>query len=262
MHQSHRPRCYLANPTAKLKAQSRFRDFREAQELSPDCHNYSHLTYIISEVDGVFDPLKHFSFAEIRFSERITIEHRFRMQTTPIIARSAIPSLETERLCLRGHCAHDLVECAAMWADPNVTRHILEHPLSEEEAWAKLLRYVGHWVLLGFGYWVVVEKQTGDFVGEAGFADYKRTIQPSLQGMPEIGWVLATRAHGKGFATEAVRAITAWGDAHFQTSTRCIITPENTASFRVAAKCGYREILRTIYKGREVVIFERELQRS
>lgn len=147
-----------------------------------------------------------------------------------------------------------------MWADPNVTRHILERPLNEEESWARLLRYVGHWALLGFGYWVVIEKQTGDFIGEAGFADYKRMLQPLLEGVPEIGWVLAARAHGKGFATEAVRAITAWGDAHFRTSTRCIITPENAASFRVAAKCGYREILRTRYNGHEIVIFERELQ--
>jgi RimJ/RimL family protein N-acetyltransferase len=97
-----------------------------------------------------------------------------------------------------------------MWADPKVTRYILERPLTEEESWARLLRYVGHWALAGFGYWVIVEKQTGDFVGEAGFADHKRKIQPSLEGMPEIGCVLAARAHGKGFATEAVQAITDW----------------------------------------------------
>lgn len=190
----------------------------------------------------------------------ITVKTPFCKRATPMITRSDIPSLETKRLWLRGHCAHDLVECAAMWADANVTRQILERPLSEEESWARLLRYVGHWALLGFGYWAVVEKQTGKFIGEAGFADHKRMLQPLLRGMPEIGWVLASRAHGKGFATEAVQAITAWGDAHFQTPTRCIITPENAASFRVAANCGYREILRTIYNGREIVILERELE--
>jgi len=182
------------------------------------------------------------------------------MQKIPVVPFAAVPPLETNRLCLRGHGIADFEQCAAMWADPNVTRHILERPLTEEESWARLLRYVGHWALLGFGYWVIVEKQTGDFVGEAGFADYKRKIEPSLNGLPEIGWVLASRAHGKGLATEAVQAITAWGDAQFQSPTRCIITPENAASFRVAAKCGYREILRTTYNGHETVMFERELR--
>ena len=145
-----------------------------------------------------------------------------------------------------------------MWADPRVTRHILERPLTEEESWSRFLRYVGHWAALGFGYWVIFEKQTGVFVGEAGFADYKRKIQPPLKGVPEIGWVLASHAHGRGLATEAVRAITAWGDARFETATACIITPENTASFRVAAKCGYREAQRTTYHEHPTVMFFRE----
>jgi len=150
----------------------------------------------------------------------------------------------------------DFANSAAMWADPNVTRDILDRPLTEEESWTRFLRYVGHWAVLGFGYWVIIEKQTGSFVGEAGFADYKRDIQPSLKGVPEAGWVLASQAHGRGFATEAVRAITAWGDARFEV-TRCIITPGNTASLRVAAKCGYREVLRTTYHGHETVMFSR-----
>jgi RimJ/RimL family protein N-acetyltransferase len=48
---------------------------------------------------------------------------------------------------------------------------------------------------MGFGYWVAEEKETGKFVGEIGFADYKRNLEPSLKGVPEIGWVLAGHAH-------------------------------------------------------------------
>jgi RimJ/RimL family protein N-acetyltransferase len=174
-----------------------------------------------------------------------------------------VPALETDRLILRGHRESDFVSCAAMWADVNVTRHILDHPLSEEESWTRFLRYFGHWAVLGFGYWAIEEKQTGRFVGEAGFADYKREIQPSLKGVPEIGWVLASEAHGKGYATEAVRAVTAWGDAHFKmlfgsTRTACIIVPENTASVRVATKCGYREWQVATYHGQPAVLFVRE----
>jgi len=181
---------------------------------------------------------------------------------TPIVPSVRVPPLETERLRLRGHYLDDFVNCAAMWADPKVTRHILERPLTEEESWARFLRYLGHWAALGFGYWALIEKQTGDFIGEAGFADNKRDIQPSLKGAPEIGWVLASQAYGKGFATEAVRAITAWGDAQFETLTACIISPENTGSFRVAAKCGYREVIRTMYHGNQAVMFFREHGRA
>jgi RimJ/RimL family protein N-acetyltransferase len=174
-----------------------------------------------------------------------------------------IPRLETERLKLRGHRLDDFVHCAAMWADPNVVKHVGGKPFTQEESWTRLLRYVGHWALLGFGYWVIEEKTTGNFIGEIGFADYKRDIEPLLSGMPEIGWVFASQAHGKGYATEAVRAVVAWGDAHFfSTRTTCVIDPENLASIRVALKCGYRELQATTYKGHPTVIFVRDSLRS
>jgi RimJ/RimL family protein N-acetyltransferase len=170
-----------------------------------------------------------------------------------------VPVLETERLTLRAHCVDDFVHSAAMWADENVTRYIGGKPLCEEESWTKFLRYVGHWALLGFGYWLAEEKATGKFVGEIGFADYKRDLEPSLKGVPEIGWVLASAAHGKGYATEGVRAAVAWGDAHFESArTACIIAPENLASMRVAVKCGYREFVRTTYKGHPTGMFVRD----
>ena len=177
---------------------------------------------------------------------------------SPIHPAVQVPVLETERLTLRGHRLDDFSASAAMWADPNVTRHIGGHPLTEEEAWTKFLRYVGHWALLGFGYWVVEEKATGHFVGEIGFADYKRDLEPSLDDKPESGWVLDPRFHGKGYATEAVRAAMAWGDAHFGAAqTACIIFPENLPSIRVAEKCGYREWQLTTYKGRPTMVFVR-----
>lgn len=146
-----------------------------------------------------------------------------------------------------------------MWADSNVTRHIRETPFTEEETWTRLLRFVGHWALLGFGYWAVEEKQTGTFLGEVGFADYKRDLKPSLKGIPEIGWVFVSKAHGRGYATEAVRAVIAWGDAHFGNArTACIIAPDNIASIRVAAKCGYREFQRTTYHGHPTLMFVRD----
>lgn len=171
---------------------------------------------------------------------------------------TSIPVLETERLRLRGHRVDDLEDCAAMWADPIVTRHIGGKPFAKEEVWWKILRYAGHWSLLGFGYWAIEDKETSAFLGEAGFADFKRDISPSIEGMPEIGWALVPSAHGKGLATEAIRALCAWGDAHLgSTPTVCMIDPENIASAWVAKKCGYQEFQRATYRGHPTVLYRR-----
>ena len=48
-----------------------------------------------------------------------------------------------------------------MWSDAEVTRFIGGKPLSGEEVWARILRYAGHWSMLGYGYWLIEEKATG-----------------------------------------------------------------------------------------------------
>jgi RimJ/RimL family protein N-acetyltransferase len=169
-----------------------------------------------------------------------------------------VPVLETERLRLRAHRLDDFAACAKLWADPVVTRYIGGVPLTAEESWARLLRYAGHWALLGFGYWVAEEKSTGAFLGEIGFADLKRDLEPPLGDIPEAGWVFSPAAHGQGYATEALQAILSWSEANFSTpQTACLIHPENVASIRLAEKCGYREALRTTYKEKPSLMFFR-----
>ena len=172
---------------------------------------------------------------------------------------TAIERIETHRLILRGHTLEDFDALHAMWSEPTVFRHITGRPSTREEAWSRLLRYSGHWALLGYGYWAVEERATGSFVGEMGFADFHRDIVPPLEGRPELGWILKKSAHGKGYATEALTAIAAWGDAHFGgKDTACMIAPENTASIRVAKKIGFVEKLQTTYKGEPTLIFYRQ----
>lgn len=169
------------------------------------------------------------------------------MTTTLRFARvSEVPRIETERLRLRGHGVDDFADCVAMWSDPLVVRYTINEPSPPQRTWQRLLGYRGHWTLLGFGYWAVEEKASGRFVGEIGFADFKRATNPSIEGMPEVGWALAPWAHGKGYATEALRAGVAWGDARFESlPTVCIIHRDNRGSFRVAAKLGYGVVLRS-----------------
>ena len=169
-----------------------------------------------------------------------------------------VPVIETARLRMRAHRPDDFDACTAMWADPAVFRYIGGRPFSGEEVWTRLLRFAGHWSWLGFGFWAVEEKETGEFVGEIGFADYRRDLFPPLD-LPELGWALVPRAHGKGYATEGVRGAIAWGDAHFGSGKSvCLIHPENLPSLRVAGKCGFRETHRATYKGYPTIVLSRE----
>ncbi|MGL4965563.1 MAG: GNAT family N-acetyltransferase [Inquilinus sp.] len=164
-------------------------------------------------------------------------------------------TIETERLVLRPHRAEDFDDLAAIWADPEVTRFIGGRPSTPEESWARLLRYGGLWGLLGFGYWAVHERATGRFVGEVGFADFRRGL--GFDGVPEGGWILAPWAQGRGLGGEAVRAALAWGDVRGWARSVCIIDPDNAPSLRLAGACGYREAGRLTYKDHPVILLER-----
>ncbi|MFN2527380.1 MAG: GNAT family N-acetyltransferase [Candidatus Baltobacteraceae bacterium] len=171
---------------------------------------------------------------------------------------ASAPQLETSRLILRAHRADDLAACAAMWADPNVVRHIGGKPSTVQATWYRMMRYGGLWPLLSYGYWAAVEKASGLFIGELGFADFKREMEPSIEGIPELGWAFASPFHGKGFATEALHALAAWGDEHIDAPlTVCIIDPQNIPSVRVAQKTGYVEKVRSSLVGEETILFER-----
>lgn len=167
------------------------------------------------------------------------------------------PVLETERLILRGHTRADFDALSAMWADPDVVRFISGKPSTREESWGRLLRYPGMWALIGYSFWVIEEKASGQMIGEGGFADFQREIEPPIEA-PEQGWALMPHAQGKGYAFEALSAMIVWGERHFgRRDFACIIAPENAPSIRLAERLGYREVARGAYKEKPTVFFRR-----
>lgn len=171
--------------------------------------------------------------------------------------------VETERTRLRPHCLTDFDDIAALWSDPTVLEFISPTPLRRSEAWTRLLRYIGHWSVLPYGYWVIEDKQTGEFLGEVGFADWKREIEPSLEGLPEIGWLIKPSAQGKGLATEAVKAALHWGDSHISAKDIVsIIHQDHQKSINIARKVGFGEPEIAVFMDSPTLLFRKTINLS
>jgi RimJ/RimL family protein N-acetyltransferase len=171
-----------------------------------------------------------------------------------------IPTLETPRLILRAHGQEDYASACAMWADPVVTRYIGGTPATAEDVWSRMLRYAGLWSTLGYGYWVIAERATGAFIGEIGFADFKRIIVPAFGDRPEAGWALLPAEQERGYATEAISAAIEWGRRNLKASeVVCMIDPENLASHKVALKCGFKPYADSRYRGAVTRLYSRTL---
>ena len=169
-----------------------------------------------------------------------------------------VPVIETNRLVLRAHALADFDAYCAMWSDPDVVRYITGTPFGREGSWSRFLRHPGHWQHMGFGFLAIEERETGRFIGEAGFHDMRREMTPSIEGTLEAGWALMPSAHGRGYGTEAMRALVDWAHYTFPGKRMtCIIDPDNAASARIAAKLGFTRNGTARYHASDVNLFER-----
>ncbi len=146
-----------------------------------------------------------------------------------------LPAFQTARLLVRPRTMDDFDACIAMDRDPAVTRFIpgpWQDPARHE---AFVRQRMAATYPPGLGYWSLFAKDAPDaFLGWVILIPYDGE-GPEI----EIGWRLARRAWGKGYAAEAARAV---ADHGFRTVglERIVadIDPENAASIRVAEKIG------------------------
>jgi RimJ/RimL family protein N-acetyltransferase len=118
--------------------------------------------------------------------------------------------IETERLLIRLFEPNsDAAGMAAVYCDPEVVRFIPGGALAgEADVRATLERYARLHEQHCFGSWAIVERKTGELVGDVGFGVFGPT------GDVEIGYTLARDHWGRGLATEAASACLAAGLAH------------------------------------------------
>jgi ribosomal-protein-alanine N-acetyltransferase len=148
-----------------------------------------------------------------------------------------IPTIETERLLLRGATSDDVDAWTALLEDADVWRYLpkVTQPIPERaalhiqwcnEAWEEEPQTDVSWM--------IALKQSGELIGRCGCG----TLEGSNEA--EVIYTLGKPYWGRGYATEATRAVIRYSVEHFPWDpiTACIF-PENIASRRVLEHLGF-----------------------
>ena len=156
--------------------------------------------------------------------------------------------LETERLSMQPFAVSDAEELSALWSERDTGTPGVER--AREFIAERLARTAE----TGLAALPIRRRDEGDFIGYCGLVVGRSTVEE-----PEIAYELRRRAHGRGYATEAARAVL---DAAIATGRKRLwptVGAWNTPSFRVLEKLGFeRDHVSTDDSG-EVVWLTRSL---
>ena len=148
------------------------------------------------------------------------------------------PTLRTERLLIRAWRDDDLEAAAAMNADPRVME-FFPSVVTPEETAAQIAGTRARLAETGYGFLPVEVVGGAAFVGMVGLGvpRFEAHFTPAV----EIGWRLAANHWGRGYATEAARAVLAYGFEELALpEIVSFTTVANVRSRRVMEKLGMR----------------------
>jgi RimJ/RimL family protein N-acetyltransferase len=131
--------------------------------------------------------------------------------------------IETQRLLLRKPTVADVEDPPAFLADPRV----MDFLGGVEDSRGVVRQWVDGWETYPAGKLIV--EAAGERIGRVGFNFYDperwvRSSSPDAQ--PELTWALAHEHWGKGYATEAARAMVSYGFDELELA-RIVATTEN-----------------------------------
>nr|WP_086940403.1 GNAT family N-acetyltransferase [Thaumasiovibrio occultus] len=145
--------------------------------------------------------------------------------------------LETSRLRIREILESDLENLSEMLADEKVMEFSVNGPMSKAQTMAFINWCQSSYNDHGVGPWALISKIDDAFIGFAGLS------KECIDGVEEIhiGYRLASKYWGQGFATEAVSAVVDYGFSRKGQNRVCaIIEPEHCSSIRVIEKAGFK----------------------
>ncbi len=139
----------------------------------------------------------------------------------------------TPRLIMRPITRQEWPLFQQLHNDPNVISLCFDKP-DDNQLRDKFAQKLVPWVV-NQNLWLcltIQERETGEWVGITGFLDG--------QGVAEVGYLLLTEQHGKGYGTESLRAVIEWAQREYDIQQyRAIVTQGNVGSERVLEKCGF-----------------------
>jgi len=159
---------------------------------------------------------------------------------------------ETKRLILRELEQGDSKAIFELFNEPEVMKYFSNTPRSIEEAHERIQREINRYIEHGFGLWATVLKGTGKVIGQCGLlAQIVDEVKET-----EIGYTLARKYRGQGFATEAAKAIKNYGFNKLKFNRLIsIIEPKNIASQKVALRTGLAFEKTTTWMNKQVKIY-------
>lgn len=139
---------------------------------------------------------------------------------------------ETKRCFVRELTAEDMDALYEILTEEETAKYLPAKAGSKEEELEKLVSYVSCvYSFFGYGYWGVFSKATGELLGRAGFKEGEYPL--------EAGYVIKHSEWGKGYATEVLTELVRYAKEELDcTEIVANIDERNTASLRVAEKCG------------------------
>jgi RimJ/RimL family protein N-acetyltransferase len=145
-------------------------------------------------------------------------------------------ALETARLRLRELTAGDAPYMLRQLNEPSFIENIADRGVRDLQQAAAYLEngpiasYRNH----GFGFWAVLEKNSGAIIGMCGLV--KRDNLPE----PDLGYAFLPEHTGQGLAYEACQASLAAANRDFAlTGLLAIVNPGNAPSRRLLVKLGF-----------------------
>lgn len=139
---------------------------------------------------------------------------------------------ETGRCFIREMTAEDMDALYEILTDEETAKYLPAKAGSREEELEKLVSYVSCvYSFFEYGYWGVFSKETGELIGRAGFKEGEYPL--------EAGYVIKRSEWGKGYATEVLTGLVRYAKEELDCAEIVAnIDERNTASLRVAEKCG------------------------
>jgi RimJ/RimL family protein N-acetyltransferase len=165
--------------------------------------------------------------------------------------------IRTERLILRPILPEDLDAYARMYADPEVVRYLGDPTTATRDETADWLdRAIRRNEREGWDLRSVLRAEDGELVGRCGIA----VLEIDGVDEREIGFVLGREHWGRGYATEAARAMRDHAfDVHGLVRLASPIHPGNEASKRVVVKIGMAYERDATFHGHRVELFTIEV---